>query len=102
MIVTGTVLIITSVYQVILNVIEFGMNVGDAVNAHRFHHQWLPDAIQYEKGTFTEEQIKALEALGHQTKERSSIGRVEAIVKHPNGQLEGAADRRGDDHAEAW
>ncbi|MEM9823821.1 MAG: gamma-glutamyltransferase, partial [Bacteroidota bacterium] len=94
--------IITSVFQTILNVIEFGMDVGDAVNANRFHHQWLPDAIICEEGTFDADQSAQLKALKHDIKERKSIGRVEAIVRQKDGTWKGGADRRGDDHAEGW
>ncbi|MEM8908132.1 MAG: gamma-glutamyltransferase [Bacteroidota bacterium] len=94
--------IITSVFQVILNVVAFGMNINEAVNARRFHHQWRPDAIQYEKTTFKTEQLDALRELGHELKERGSIGRVDAILRQADGQLTGAADPRGDDHAEGW
>ena len=94
--------IITSVFQTILNVVEFGMSAGEAVSARRFHHQWLPDAIQYEEGTFNQEQMEIMEKLGHQLKERGAIGRVEAIVITPDGKLDGGADPRGDDHAEGW
>lgn len=89
--------IITSVFQAILNVIEFGMNMKDAVDAGRFHHQWLPDEISVEKGAFEPELITDLEQFGHKINVRSSIGRVDAIRVLQDGSLEGGADRRGDD-----
>lgn len=100
--------IITSVYQNFLNVAEFGMTMTEAVQARRFHHQWLPDVVFYEepdtilnlKATFTDEQLKALEAKGHTMKARGNIGRVDAILVREDGTFEGAADNRGDDHAE--
>ncbi len=91
--------IITSVFQTILNVIEFEMNMQGAVGFPRFHHQWLPDYIQYESDRFDEMQLDELHALGHETMGRSSIGRVDAILVLPDGRLEAGADARGDDTA---
>ncbi len=90
--------IITSVLQVFLNVAEYGMTVEEAVNAKRFHHQWLPDQIFVEEG-FDKNVIQELEKLGHKIAYRSGIGKVEAIVRKADGTLEGAADIRGDDTA---
>ncbi len=94
--------IITSVFQTILNVIEHKQSAHDAVQMPRIHHQWLPDKIMYEKGAISEETKKALEAMGHSLMERGAIGRVEAILVKEDGTLEGAADRRGDDHAAGY
>ncbi len=91
--------IITSVYQTIFNVVEHGMNMQEAVTASRFHSQWLPDVVYYEKGGFPDSLKQQLEAMGHKLKERSSIGRVDAILCKPDGVLEGGADPRGDDVA---
>jgi gamma-glutamyltranspeptidase/glutathione hydrolase len=92
--------IITTVFQVILNVIEFRMDITEAVGAKRFHHQWLPDRIVVEKGTFGPVQSEEMSARGHIFHEVSYIGLVEAIHVKEDGVLEGAADDRGDDHAE--
>ncbi|MCL8006908.1 gamma-glutamyltransferase [Gelidibacter japonicus] len=91
--------IITSVYQTILNVIDHGMTMSEAVSEKRVHHQWKPDWISIEKGAFDDAVRAELEAMGHVIKERSSIGRVDAILVRPDGLLEGAADPRGDDWA---
>lgn len=96
----GGATIITSVFQTIVNVLEFDMTISDAVAASRFHHQWLPEVIYYEQEVFSESVSADLEAMGHQLKPRGSIGAVDAIQVLPDGKLEGGADPRGDDHAE--
>jgi len=89
----------TSVFQVIVNVIEFGMGMQEAVNAKRFHSQWQPEEVSYEKGAMDEYLQSTLEAKGHVFVERGGIGRVDAILKLPDGNLEGGADQRGMDTA---
>jgi gamma-glutamyltranspeptidase/glutathione hydrolase len=91
--------IMTSVFQTILNVTEHGMTMQEAINAKKFHHQWLPDILFYEEGAFTHETIQTLRAMGHKLQQREPIGRVDAILVHPDGLLEGGADPRGDDTA---
>jgi gamma-glutamyltranspeptidase/glutathione hydrolase len=91
--------IITSVFQTIINVVEFNMNMQGAVDFQRFHHQWKPDFVQYEPGRFTAFANKQLRSKGHELKERPSIGRVDAILVLNDGRLEGGADPRGDDAA---
>ena len=114
----GGATIITSVFQTILNVYEFNMNVQDAVNAPRFHHQWLPDVIiiekrglwDYENGS--DNRIDSLlrnknynvislpfESEMSGMSPRSSIGAVDAIFIDENGKVSGGADYRGDDFA---
>lgn len=91
--------IITSVFQTILNVIDHGMTMQEAVNAKKFHHQWLPDEIDYEEEAFDQATMEKLMKMGHQLQLRESIGRMDAILRQ-DGQLEGAADYlRGDDTA---
>ena len=91
--------IMTSVFQTILNVTLFGMNMKEAVDAPRFHHQWLPDEIAAEEDAFTPEVEESLISMGHKIRRRGSIGRVEGIRITDQGKLEGGADKRGDDWA---
>ncbi|WP_025126107.1 gamma-glutamyltransferase [Myroides odoratimimus] len=91
--------IITSVFQTILNVTEFGMNMQEAVSAPRFHHQWLPDHIDYEPTAITAGVRKALTDKGYILKERKPYGRVEGILVNKNGTYQAGADTRGDDIA---
>ena len=91
--------IITSVFQNVVNVIDYGMGMQESVNASRFHHQWKPEFIMYEKGGFDSLTRQNMEAMGHTFYERGSIGRVDAILVLPDQTLEGGADARGDDAA---
>jgi gamma-glutamyltranspeptidase / glutathione hydrolase len=89
--------IITTVLQVIMNVIDHGMDVQEAVDAPRFHHQWLPDEIRLERRGFPVDVVRALEAMGHKTKALGDMGDVHAIVIDPKtGVRFGASDPRMD------
>ena len=93
--------IITSVLQTILNVHEFGMTMQEAVDAPRFHHQWLPDEIRMEPNAFDKKLVKQLEILGYSINEKDSpvIGKVDGILVLDDNSYEGGADYRGDDTA---
>lgn len=85
--------IINTVLQTIVNVIDFGMNAQEAVDAGRFHHQWLPDRISYEKFALSPDTLAALRAKGHTLRQEGTQGLAEVIVVR-NGVLEGGVDRR--------
>lgn len=95
--------IITAVFQVMMNVIEFGMPLDEAIKAGRFHNQWLPDEIWVEKAALTPELRKELELLGHKLREVNYMAVVKAIMRLPNGKLHGAGDPRNpDDDAKGY
>ncbi|MEQ8763896.1 MAG: gamma-glutamyltransferase [Planctomycetota bacterium] len=88
--------IITGVAQVILNVIDHGMNVAEAVNARRIHHQWLPDELRTERFALSPDTMRLLRGMGHDVKVRAGgIARVQAIVVDDKGVRHGASDPRG-------
>ena len=91
--------IITSVLQTILNVHEFNMNMNEAVNSPRFHHQWMPDIIQIEPNSFNSKLIEELRLFGYNIDYKDPIGIVDGILVNSDGTLEGGADKRGDDIA---
>lgn len=93
--------IITAVAQTILNSYEFEMSMQDAVNAPRFHHQWLPDIVIFEPEGFSLALKSSLKSKGYLINEERTpiIGKVDAIRILADGTLEGGADKRGDDAA---
>ena len=93
--------IITSVLQTVLNVHEYNMTMQEAVNAPRFHHQWLPDRIVFEPNKFKKELIKKLQELNYNIFEKENIitSKVDGILVLDDKTLEGGADYRGDDAA---
>ena len=94
--------IITSVFQTILNVLEFDMTAQDSVSAARFHHQWKPDVIDVEAKAIDSLTRVSLTKDGYKLNKRGAIGRVENIVILPNGKKQTGADPRGDDKAAGY
>ena len=92
----GGTTIPTSVYQSIVNVIDFKMTPSSAVNSAKFHHQWLPEVVFVEKN-FPESTLKILEQKNYKFEKRGGIGRTEMIVIDENGNATAVADSRGDD-----
>jgi gamma-glutamyltranspeptidase/glutathione hydrolase len=97
----GGTTIPTSVFQTLVNIIEFGMSTEDAVYKPKFHHQWLPDTLEVERG-FPDSISMSLRKMGYIIDQRGAIGRTEVIRVLPDGRFEAVADRRGDDDAEGW
>jgi gamma-glutamyltranspeptidase/glutathione hydrolase len=85
--------IITTVAQVIMNIIDFGMEPLEAVAAPRYHHQWSPDLVYHEENAFTADERLGLERKGHELRQRSPIGDVQLIMKNGN-LLVGISDTR--------
>lgn len=92
----GGTTIPTSVYQAIVNLVDFNMNADDAINKPKFHHQWLPDEVMVE-ADFDVETKKQLQSMGYKVTSRGGIGRTEIIRVLNNGKKETVADKRGDD-----
>ncbi len=97
----GGTTIPTSVFQTLVNIIEFGLSTEDAVYKPKFHHQWLPDEVNVEKD-FPPNTMGALQKMGYHVIDRGSIGRTEVIKVLPDKKLEAVADIRGDDDARGW
>ncbi len=92
--------IINTVLQTILNVVDFGMNVQEAIDVGRFHHQWLPDRIRHERHGLSPDTLSLLEDRGHRLQEVAAQGNVQAILYDREADmLEGASDRRRPDGA---
>ncbi len=97
----GGTTITTSVFQTLINILEFDMNAFDAVNKPKFHHQWLPDVI-YVEPDFSPAVRSELEKMGYKVSSRGQIGRTEVIRILPDGKIEAVGDKRGDDHAAGY
>jgi gamma-glutamyltranspeptidase/glutathione hydrolase len=90
----------STVLQTIVNVLSFRMNVQEAVDAPRVHHQWLPDLLRYERNGFSPDTLDILREWGHEVDEGNSWSSVQAIAIRENGRwLEGGSDRRQPDGA---
>jgi len=90
--------IINTTLQTILNVIDHGMNIAEAVSAPRIHHQWLPDTTEMESGSFSADSVALYEQRGHAISETSEIGSAMAVYRDPEtGVVYGAADPRDED-----
>jgi gamma-glutamyltranspeptidase / glutathione hydrolase len=97
----GGTTIPTSVFQTLVDILEFNMSTEDAVYKPKFHHQWLPDTLELEKG-FPDTVRDALQKMGYATSQRTAIGRTEVIKVLADGKIEAVADIRGDDDAEGY
>lgn len=97
----GGTTIPTSVFQTIVDVIDFNLSTEKAVNSSKFHHQWLPDEISVEHN-FPDSVRTSLSAMGYSVIDRGAIGRMEVIKVLPDGRFEGVADSRGDDSAAGY
>ena len=97
----GGTTIPTSVFQTLVNIIDFNLGTEEAVYSPKFHHQWLPDSV-YIEVNFPVTAAKALRQMGYGLVERTGIGRTEVIKVLPDGRFEAVADKRGEDAAEGW
>ena len=101
----GGTTIPTSVFQTIVNVIDFNQSISDAVDNPKFHHQWLPDQVMVENN-FPVNTSESLKKMGYIITNRGQIGRTEVIKidwrKNKITAIEAVADKRGDDHASAY
>ena len=91
--------IFTHMYQTLLNVLDFGMGMHEAVNAKKVHPQWYPDEIRVETNALAQPTIDQLQAMGHSITPNDKLGRMDCILILPDGRLEGGADPRGDNTA---
>jgi gamma-glutamyltranspeptidase/glutathione hydrolase len=93
--------ITTSVFQALVNRLEFGLSVVDAVQFPRFHQQWKPEALLIEAGGFSPDTLALLSSWGHAFREVSASGRMHVLELFPNGRVWGAPDRRAEGAAVA-
>jgi gamma-glutamyltranspeptidase / glutathione hydrolase len=97
----GGTTITTSVFQTIVDILDFGLNTADAVNKPKFHHQWLPDQLLMERD-FSPEVREGLKQMGYKIVLTSQIGRTEVIQVYPDGKIVAVGDKRGEDSAEGY
>ncbi len=97
----GGTTIPTSIFQTIVNIVDFGLSTADAVNLPKFHHQWLPDVLQVEDN-FPPHILDSLVNMGYTIRKSGTIGRTDVIKILADKRLEAIADNRGDDSAEAY
>ncbi|MDP4201602.1 MAG: gamma-glutamyltransferase [Bacteroidota bacterium] len=97
----GGTTIPTTLFQTLVNILDFGLSTEDAINKPKFHHQWLPDRIDVEPA-YPQSLREALRLMGYTIYERGAIGRTEAIKVLTDGHLEAVADTRGDDAADGF
>ena len=96
----GGTTIPTQIFQSLINLIDFKLPLDQVINNPKFHHQWYPDLIFYEKD-FPSTTIESLIKMGYECKQRGPIGRTEGILIK-NGVIQAVGDKRGDDHAESF
>jgi gamma-glutamyltranspeptidase/glutathione hydrolase len=94
--------IINGTLQVMLNVLLFGMSPEAALAAERLHHQWMPDVVQFEEAWADDAVIEAMEAMGHATKRRPTVGKVQLIEILPTGEILPASDPRKEGTPAGW
>ena len=94
--------IITTVLQIILNVLVYDLNAKQAIAAARLHHQWLPNTVRLEKNGFDRLTVAELQRRGHKVEEQASWGNAAVIIRQPDGLLEGASDPRGEGAAAGY
>lgn len=94
--------IITSVLQTVLNTVYFGMPTDEATASGKFHSQWLPDRISFEKGRFAPEVLDSLRELGHDIHFYPSLGRTDAVQVMPDGSITASGDPRADNTASGF
>ncbi|MEQ8206498.1 MAG: gamma-glutamyltransferase, partial [Woeseia sp.] len=84
--------IITTVLQMIVNVVDHGMNIADATAVPRIHHQWLPDQLELESG-FSADTVRELQRRGHSIESTDAMGSLQSVMRE--GELfQGASDPR--------
>jgi gamma-glutamyltranspeptidase/glutathione hydrolase len=94
--------IINGTLQVMLNVLLFGMSPEEALAAERLHHQWMPDVVQFEEAWTDDTVIEAMEAMGHATTHRPTVGKVQLIEIRPTGEILPASDPRKEGTPAGW